>query len=574
LNRADTARKGTGRGWCLLCAVGLAVLAGCGPQNYKEDADQRVYHIIDRRWDPAFGSQANYRISDVAPGPNDLQIENAVPASGVLTLPHTLALATAYNHQYQAEKERLYKTALDLRLVEHRYETQLFGGGSFLYGDNYQNTPRRPLSGQAVDEPQAGHSGLSNDDPRSEIVQTEGNFGFNRLLPTGAQVSTIVGAAWADLLAGRGNRGLNSVFSAVVVQPLLRGSDRTILLDKLTEADRDVLYQIRTFNRFRKLFAVSVATEYFRALEAFDATRNTRAYYQARVTLHGQVVRLAEVGLVNVLEVEQVRQDVLRAQDDVIVAQRKYEQALDHLKLTLGLPMMAEFRMDEGLLDALKEHGIPRPELVLHEAVEAALCRRLDIANCADAVLDAQRAIYVAADKLRTDLRLTAEVSVDAQGNRTLWAGPVLDLPLDRVPQQHEYRKALIALEERRRDYDDLADTVRLQVRDDYSKLQETAERYLIACDGLATAEKRLKAASVLLQYGRASSRRVLDAQHDLYDARGVATNVLIEYAIAALDFYRDTEALQVRPDGMWEQGPGLPVASVRTAAEKPAAGR
>jgi outer membrane protein TolC len=261
---------------------------------------------------------------------------------------------------------------------------------------------------------------------------------------------------------------------------------------------------------------------------------------------------------------------VLWSRDDMVVAQRKYEQALDRLKLVLGLPVAAEFQIDVGLLDTLQARGIPRPELKLSEVVETALCRRLDMANRADAVLDAQRAIYVAADKLRTDLRLTAEIKADAQGNRGIWVGPVLDLPLDRVPQQDEYRRALLALEERRRDYDDLADTVRLGVRDVYSKLLETAERYRIASDGLATAQNRLKIASVLLQYGQASSRRVLDAQHDQYDARNVATSMLIEYVIATLDFYRDTGALQVRPDGMWREGPDIPVSSMRTTANMP----
>jgi outer membrane protein TolC len=554
----------------LLGLGSLLVLTGCGPKNYKEDADRRVYNIIDRKWDPAFGPKANYRVGDVPPGPNDIRIENAVPASGVVTLPCALALATAHNRQYQTEKDRLYKAALDLRLVEHRFETQLFGGGSSVYGDNYQNTPRRPLSGQVIDEAQDGHTNLSPDDPVSEIVQTEGNFGFNRLLPTGAQLSTVVAAAWTDILAGQGYQGLNSIFSAAITQPLLRASDPVIILAKLTQAERDVLYQIRTFNRFRKTFAVQVATEYFRTLEAYDVVRSAQAYHQGRIALYGRVVKRAEVALVDQMEVEQVWQDVLWSRDDMVVAQRKYEQALDRLKLVLGLPVAAEFQIDVGLLDALQARGIPRPELKLSEVVETALCRRLDMANRADAVLDAQRAIYVAADKLRTDLRLTAEIKADAQGNRGIWVGPVLDLPLDRVPQQDEYRRALLALEERRRDYDDLADTVRLGVRDVYSKLLETAERYRIASDGLATAQNRLKIASVLLQYGQASSRRVLDAQHDQYDARNVATSMLIEYVIATLDFYRDTGALQVRPDGMWREGPDIPVSSMRTTANMP----
>ena len=203
----------------------------------------------------------------------------------------------------------------------------------------------------------------------------------------------------------------------------------------------------------------------------------------------------------------------------------------------------------------------------LKEAVETALCRRLDVTNSADAVLDAQRAVYVAADSLRADLRLNAAVDVDTRGDQVVTIGPVLDLPLDRVPEQHVYRRALISLEARRRDYDQLADTVRLEVRDAHRKLVETADRYRVASEGLEIAQMRAKKASVLMRYGQASSRRVLDALGDLFDARNVASNALVEYVIATLNFYRDTETLQVRPDGMWEQGPDLPVTAEKTTA-------
>ncbi len=542
---ADKTHNRRWRRLCLLCAGGLVVLAGCGPQNYKEDADKRVYSIIDRKWDPEFGTKANYRVSDVPPGLNDLQIENAVPPSGVLTLPYALSLATAHNRQYQTEKDRLYEAALDLRLVRHGYETQLFGGGSAFYNNT---------------------SGGS--DGTREIVQTEANIGFNRLLAVGTQVGTKVATAWADVLAGEGRSGLTSVFSAVITQPLLRGSNPRIVLEPLTQAERDTLYQIRAFNRFRKTFAVVVATQYLRALELYDITRNTQTYYDGLAELHGQVAKLAAAGLIQGLEVDQIRQDMLRARDALIVAEKKYDQSLDEFKLTLALPMTAEFQMDVGLLEALRKQGIPPPELALDEATETALCRRLDVTNSADVVLDAQRAVYVAADRLRADLRLRASVDVDTRGDRAVSVGPILDLPLDRVPEQHVYRKALIRLQERRRDYDQLTDTVRLEVRSVYRKLLEAAERYQVALDGLATAQTRSRKASVLMHYGQASSRRVLDASGDLYDARNVASNALIEYAIATLEFYRDTEALQVRPDGMWEQGPGLPATSAKTTAD------
>jgi len=387
----------------------------------------------------------------------------------------------------------------------------------------------------------------------SDVIQAEANFGFNRLLAAGAQIATNVATAWADVLAGEGPRGLRSVFSAALAQPLLRGSDPRIVLEPLTQAERNTLYQIRAFNRFRKVFAVAVATQYLRALELQDSTHNTQAYYDALAALHGRVVKLVTAGWLQGLEADQIHQDMLRARAALIVAQRKHQQALDEFKLTLALPIAAEFQMDLGLLEALRTHGLPPPELALEDAVETALCRRLDLTNSADAVLDAHRAVHVAADRLRADLRLTAAVEVDTRGNRAVTVGPVLDLPLDRVPEQHVYRLALLVVEERRRGYDHLADTIRVEVRDAHRKLLATAARYQVASEGLATAQMRSRKASVLLQHGQASSRRVLDALGDLYDARSAATNALVEYAIALLDFYRDTEALQVRPDGTYD---------------------
>ena len=57
----------------------------------------------------------------------------------------------------------------------------------------------------------------------------------------------------------------------------------------------------------------------------------------------------------------------------------------------------------------------------------------------------------------------------------------------------------------------------------------------------------------MLMKYLRASSRRVLRARDDLFDAQNAATDALVDFTIATLEFYRDTGTLQVRPDGMWQ---------------------
>ena len=543
----DASYTRKGQALVVLCVAGLIALAGCGPKNYKQDADERVYAILDEKWDPQFGSKANYRISDTAPSPNDIPAETTIPASGVLTLPQAMALATARNREYQRQKETLYSTALDLRLVRHDFENQLFGGGSLSYSNN----------------------------GRDEFVAAEANAGFNRLLATGTQISSAVAARWLAVLIGAGDHGLASVFTASVAQPLLRGSDRRVVLENLTQAERDVLYEIRAFNRFRKSFAVAVATQYFQALELYDVVEITRDHLAALTALHDDVAKLAGAGRLPKLEVDRLHQEVLRARDALILAQREYERFLDQFKMTLAVAPTTEFRLDTSVLAALKEHGIPEPEIVIDEAIESALCRRLDMANRADKVLDAQRAVYVAADDLRAGLDVEGAVEVDSHGDGTVLVGPVLDSPLDRVAEQTAYRKSLIALDQRRRDYDLAADTVRLEVREAYRKLEETGERYRVLSESLATARTRIARTSQLLTYARVDSRRVLNAQEDLYDARSAATDALIDYAIATLNFYRDTGVLQVRPDGMWEAGAGdLPVARTESMSDASATRR
>lgn len=504
-----------------------ALVAGCPQRDYKIDADKQAYGIIDSQWDPSFGEKVNYRISDVPPSPNDLTIDRHVSIPAVLTLPRAVAVATANNREYQLQRELLYTTALNQRLVRHGYETQLFGGGSLLYSN----------------------------DGTDEAVTAEANVGFNRLLASGALISTRVGVQWVDVLLGQGNQGFASVFGATVAQPLLRGSDRMVVLEPLTQAKRNTLYQIRSFNRFRKTFVVAVITQYYDTLEQRELAANAEEYHRSLTTLRDRVKKLVDGARLPSEELDRIEQELLRAQDRWILAQREYERFLDAFKITLGVPPTNEFNLDQGVFDALTSGGISHPSFVVSEAVETGLSRRLDLINQADMVLDAQRGVYVAADALGPGLGVVGTIDINSHGQGAVAAGPVLDLPLNRVPEQVAYRNALVLLNQRQRDYDQVADTVRLEIREAHRKLLETADRFAVLSQGLELARERADKNYLLMEYGRVSSRRVLDALQHLHDAQNEMADALIDYAIATLNFYRDTDVLQVRPDGMWEVG-------------------
>jgi len=498
----------------------------------KAKIDEKVYKIIDTKWQDDFGAKSNYRVSDAIPGPNDIQIEKGVGADGTLTLQQAVAIATAHNRQYQLERENLYSKALDLRLARHVFEPILFGTGAAGYVK----------------------------DGADEAIEKQSSFGVGKLFSTGAVIGLNVTLSWIDVLTGNARGGLSRILTVAADVPLLRGSDPDIVLENLTQAERDTLYQIRLFNRFRKSFVVAVITQYYQVLQAYDAFRNAEANYKTLTGVYQHAEKLANAGRLPLFELEQARQDMLIAADDHLAAKKLYEQALDEFKLVLALPTELQFALDANELMALRD--MPTPEFSETEAVEAALEHRLDFANAADAIQDAERKVIVALDNMRVglDIVATTEQSNDNISNPITLAGTKdtaavglqLDLNLDKLAEENNYRLALLILQQQRRAYEQMMDTIILEVRRAYRDMAEAADRYKVQSEGLALAKQRFENTMSLLEYGRANTRDVLDAQRDLYRAQDTATEALVNYTIAMLNFYRDAEVLQARPDGMW----------------------
>ena len=80
--------------WLMLAGPG-----GCSRDHFKADADQEAYEILDDKWAPEIGTQANVRISDVAPAAEDLYVELDLSSEEIhiLSLADSVALATANN---------------------------------------------------------------------------------------------------------------------------------------------------------------------------------------------------------------------------------------------------------------------------------------------------------------------------------------------------------------------------------------------------------------------------------------------------------------------------------------------
>jgi len=524
-----------------LCAAALVIMAGgCSKEYHKADADKEVYKIIDSKWQEGFGQKVNYTISDVPASPNDIQIEKAVPPSRTISLAQAAAMATAYNREYQRQKEELYLIALALTLDRHDFATKWFG--------TFDSTYTRYTDDSTLE--------------RDETLKHEGELGFEQLLADGAQISASIAYDWLRYLTGDPRASIGTVLSATLIQPLLRGSGRKVVQEKLTQAERGTLYQIRAFNRYRKTFVVSIVNDYYRVLQRRDAVTNAENNYKRRVESRQRLEMEADAGRTNRFEVDQAEQRELNALDSYVRAQQSYQQELDKFKIRLALPTDANVELDQNELKALEKVGISQPDYTADTAIETALLRRLDLATSMDKIDDALRKVMVAADGLGPELDLVGGLEVgstpDTDYRRlqfhhgTYSFGLGADLPLDRKEERNVYRETLITLEQQQRQYENDADIIKLQVRQAYRDLEQAAESHRIQKNSLDLAEKRVESTTLLLEAGRLTTRDVLESQDALLEAQNNLTAALVDHAIAKLSFFRDIGILQVKPDGMW----------------------
>ena len=532
--------------WGLCAAFIFGMVVGCSPEHYKAEADEQVYKIIDSKWHDGFGQKVNYTISDVVPSPNDLQFDESTLPSGVISLAQAVAVATANNRNYQGEKEDLYLSALALTGIRHNYERQWFAtvDGAYVIDDDSADDHEFKLT-----------SGLNDFETKQDY-----------LLPGGIQIGTRLAVDWARYLTGDPRTTLGSVLGASLAAPLLGAGAGKQDWENLVQAERRVLYDVRSFNRFRKTFVVDVVNAYYEVLQARDRVTNAENNYKRVLESKERLEMEAEAGRRSRIDVDEANQNALRAQDSVVGAKQSYELSLDNFKIRLALPTDAEVELDQNELKALEEMGVDEPGFTLHTAIETAFLQRLDLANTADGIDDKLRKAVLAAEGLGTQLNITSDIGYESPDhpetdfqNLRFHEGVYnfgfdADLPLDRLDKRNTYRIALIALERQQRQYDREVDTLKLEVRDAYRRLQETAERYRIQKNSLKLAEQRVESNRLLLDAGRVTVRILLESQDDLLEAQNKLTAALVEHLNAKLSFFRDVGILQVRPDGMWEQ--------------------
>ncbi len=472
----------------------------------------------------------------------------SILSNAVLTLSLTDALSVAARNdrRYQKLKEEVFFRALDLDYQQYQFETS--------------------FSGQLL--------ALLAGDPGVERASGQAAAGFQRTLANGTDLAGRLALDVVSLLRDDWRSAAVSGDLSVTV-PLLRGAGRDIVLEPLTQAERNLIYAIRTLEGYRQSYAVAVASSYYRVLELQQRYRNARESERRLKENSQRAEMMFTAGRMQRIQVDQARTDLLKAGESVIISRKSYGAQLDAFKVAIGLPPeglvepdQAELTRLEGLMEQVAKSSTNAVAAFPDEAeaCRIALQERHDVFVTRGQLEDTARGVKVAADALRADVALSGgfeagrkRVTGDDrfEGEEAWTAGVTAGFPWDRRRERNAFRKQLIALEQAKRIVEEQEDTVKLAVRSGLRNLTAARASYENQVESMRVALLRVESNDLYLQSGRSSMRDVLEAESAMLAARNAFCSALIQWWVSDLELRRDMGVLEISEAGMWRQPGG-----------------
>lgn len=531
----------------------LCALAGCSQGFYKRSADREVFGILGKK-------------SAVVPGTDDTLLNITPPPpvkldsllksreggdflgerafiekdARMLSLADALDFALHRNRSYLARKELVYLSALGLTLTRQQFAPVADGSGGVFYTEQ---------------QVQGGVNNLV----RTSTLTSDGVVGLNYLMRTGARLAMDLSTDFTRFFTGDNRRLSDSRAAATLSQPLLRGAGVLAASEPLRQDERNVLYSIRDFTQYRKEFAVDITRQYLRVLQAREAARNRDTAYRAAVLSLDRERALAAANLRSQSSLKQIEQGLLNYERNRLTAIRAYEDQLDDLKVSLGLPVTERIVLDSDELEKLE---IIDPEGDLDLAMDTALVTRLDLFNQRDRLQDAARKVKIAHQQTLPGVSAvvsyqansppnTDGLQIDAS-NRRFTTGLDVDLNLNTKPERNVLRSSQIAEQRAERELELAEEQLRGAIRGDWRNLEVARKQFKLAQDGLALAQKRLEIEEALMAEGQGTARDIVESQDRLITARDLVISTRIDHVLARLQLWTDMGILFLEKDGRW----------------------
>ena len=170
---------------------------------------------------------------------------------------------------------------------------------------------------------------------------------------------------------------MQSTLPLTLVQPFLRGGGRAVTLELLTQAERNLVYEVRNFAKFRQEFLVAIlvggsftnfgsavptlgfssggnidpTTGFINVLQDLQVVENDRrniAAFERLVAVYSELIEGESSGLTQ-LQLDQMASSVQSARQQLVADRTTYRSDLDQFKIQMGLPPDVPLVLDRGL---------------------------------------------------------------------------------------------------------------------------------------------------------------------------------------------------------------------------------
>ena len=505
----------------------LEWVTGSQPDKFRSDA---LHDYTPSTVNPAADQLRFTADGDTESVMRRLEVFAEVPADAIdMNLVDVLVYAVANSREYRFAEEDYLLEALRLISERHLWGPRLFN-----------NT--------ALDIITIGNDGLYD-----SSVRLVNDLRVTQRLPYGGEISaSLLASTTRDLhdhVAGN-TQSLDVLFALDI--PLLRGAG-WVAREPLLQAERNVVYAARFFERFRREFVVNITTDFLQLVVQQQAIRNA----QENVTmLEGFEVRelaLAAAGRAPPFEAAQAAQATLTQRNTLNDQQEGYRLTLDRFKVRIGMPE------EQPVNIVASSPRLPVPQVDLTDAVRAAMAYRLDLQNSRDAIDDSRRDVNNARNDLLADLDLAASavptgIFDDSTGlnfdlqDTTYRASIVFGLPIDRTIERSNLRQSQVDLERSVRAYERFRDTVAVEVRAAARNIDRALFSKSLQEENVRVS--RLRLAQIDAAPDRANARDRTEGAQQLLRAQDTYLRARRDLQIAILAYLLDSGQFRLNPDG------------------------
>lgn len=406
-------------------------------------------------------------------------------------------------------------------------------------------------------------SGAGRDGSYESAVRVINDLKVTQRLPYGGSVEA--GWIWdateqlREQASGRYTQSSTLALSGNI--PLLRGAG-LVAQENLIQAERNLVYQARTFERERRGILVQVAEDYFELVQTQSQIINQERSLASLQKLEEATKAKVAAGRLADFEASIASNRVITAQADLGTLRERYILQVDRFKVRLGLDPSRAVEISPLKLD------LAEPDISLDEASATALDLRLDLQNQRDAVDDARRSVANARNSILPDLNVNGSVAIPTEPDSregglgfshedaSYLAGITFGLPLDREIERLGVRSAIVNFERAQREYERQRDTVFIEVRAALRNVDLARFRLNLAERQVEINRRRLEEQN--LKADQVDAQTIVDSENDLLNAENTRDRARTDLRTAILRYLYASDQLRVKRDGTFQPLPGM----------------